>query len=78
MREQAKSLGIPVLDYDGVAEVWLDSIDDWKEIVSDTDFVTAVAADEANFILAPINIMFGWDNLIIDVDAGVNNGPSVS
>ena len=70
-----QSLGIPVLDYDGIAEVWVDSVDDWKQIVTDTDFVKAVAEDEKNFILYPINVMFGWDNLIIDKEAGINNGP---
>ncbi|CAK7233734.1 hypothetical protein SCUCBS95973_008696 [Sporothrix curviconia] len=75
LREQAQSLGIPVLDYDGIAEVWVDSVEDWKQIVTDTDFVKAVAEDEKNFILYPINVMFGWDNLIIDEAAGINNGP---
>lgn len=64
-----------MLDYDGIAEVWVDSVEDWKQIVSDTDFVKVVAEDEKNFILYPINIMFGWDNLIIDEEAGINNGP---
>ncbi|OAA57404.1 Dimeric alpha-beta barrel [Niveomyces insectorum RCEF 264] len=76
LRNQAKKLGIPVLDYDGVAEVWLDSVEDWSEIVSDKDFQDAVAKDELHFILHPINIMFGWDNLIVDKETGVYNGPS--
>lgn len=53
----------------------MDSAEDWKTIVSDTDFVKAVAEDEKNFILYPINIMFGWDNLIIDKELSINNGP---
>jgi hypothetical protein len=65
-----------VLDYDGIAEVWVDSVEDWKQIVTDTDFVKAVAEDEKNFILYPINVQFGWDNLIIDKEAGINNGPT--
>ncbi|ERS95467.1 hypothetical protein HMPREF1624_07983 [Sporothrix schenckii ATCC 58251] len=75
VRAEAQSLGIPVLDYDGVAEVWVDGVEDWKQIVTDTDFVKAVAEDEKHFILHPINVMFGWDNLIIDKEAGINNGP---
>ncbi|KAK1763385.1 hypothetical protein QBC33DRAFT_598608 [Phialemonium atrogriseum] len=67
-REQAKTLGIPVLEYDGIAEVWVDSLDDWKAIVSDTEFVNAVAADEPHFIMAPIHVLIGWDNLIIGDD----------
>jgi hypothetical protein len=32
-----------VLDFDGIAEVWVDSLADWKEIVSDPEFIKAVA-----------------------------------
>lgn len=32
------------MEYDGIAEVWLDSLEDWKEIVSDPDFVREVAS----------------------------------
>lgn len=42
-RAQAKEFGIPSMEYDGVAEVWLDSLDDWRAIVTDTDFVKSVA-----------------------------------
>lgn len=31
------------MEYDGVAEVWVDSLEDWKAIVADTEFVKAVA-----------------------------------
>ncbi|KAH8168324.1 ethD domain-containing protein [Sarocladium implicatum] len=64
-RARAEECGIPVLEYDGIAEVWLDSFDDWKAITSDTDFVKNVASDEANFLQSPIHIMFGWDYLLI-------------
>jgi hypothetical protein len=43
MRAQAAETGMAVLDFDGVAEVWVDSIEDWKEIVSDEEFIKAVA-----------------------------------
>jgi hypothetical protein len=43
LREQAKAFEIPVMEYDGIAEVWLDSIEDWKEIVSDESFVKIIA-----------------------------------
>lgn len=65
MKAQAAEFGIPVQDFDGIAEVWVDSIDDWKEIVSDADFVKNVAADEPLFIQAPIHIQFGYDRLVI-------------
>ena len=31
------------MEYDGIAEVWVDSLDDWKEVVSDQEFVDKVA-----------------------------------
>jgi hypothetical protein len=73
------------MEYDGVAEVWLDGLEDWKEITAEREFVKAVAgelqaarprdelrqrltwllADEANFILAPIHVMLGYDYLVV-------------
>lgn len=45
LREQAAAFGIPVLDCDGIAEVWVDSLDDWKEIVNDPDFIKYIARE---------------------------------
>lgn len=64
----AEAFKIPVMDYDGIAEVWVDSIDDWMSIVSDADFVKEVAADEPHFIMAPIHVMLSYDNQIIGED----------
>ncbi|KAK5724264.1 Mediator of RNA polymerase II transcription subunit 7 [Elasticomyces elasticus] len=65
LREQARSFGIPVMEYDGIAEVWVDSLEDWKEVLADPDFVKAVGADEQLFILAPISVQLSYDNLVI-------------
>lgn len=35
MKEHAKTLGLPVPDYDGVSEFWLESIDDWLAMSAD-------------------------------------------
>jgi hypothetical protein len=43
LRKQAAEFGIPVMEYDGIAEVWVDSLEDWKEVVSDPDFVKVIA-----------------------------------
>lgn len=37
MKEEARSLGIPLLDFDGYAEFWVESIDDWKSMVEAPD-----------------------------------------
>lgn len=42
-RAETQAFGIPVMEYDGIAEVWVDSLDDWKAIVSDAEFVKEVA-----------------------------------
>jgi len=65
LREQAKMFGIPVMDYDGIAEVWVDSLEDWKEVVGDAEFVKVIAADESLFIQAPIHVQLSYDNLVI-------------
>jgi hypothetical protein len=44
-REMTKAFGIPVMEYDGIAEVWVDSLEDWKAIVSDADFAKEVAGE---------------------------------
>lgn len=34
MREEAAAMGIPVLGYDGYAEFWVASIQDWKDMIA--------------------------------------------
>ncbi len=34
-RAQAQQMGAPVLDYDGVAEIWVNTMDDWVSAVTD-------------------------------------------
>ena len=64
-KEEANGFKIPVPEYDGIAEVWVKDIETWKEIVTDPDFVAAIAPDEDHFIKAPIHIMLGYDNTVI-------------
>ena len=45
LKAEAATFGVPVLDFDGVAEVWVDSIEDWKEIVGDADFIKSIAGN---------------------------------
>jgi hypothetical protein len=45
LKAQAAAFGLPVLDFDGVAEIWVDSLEDWMEVVSDTNFMAAVAGE---------------------------------
>jgi len=50
LKEEAATYGIPVLDFDGIAEVWVDSLADWKAIVSDEEFIKAVARESLRFV----------------------------
>ena len=53
----AKASGQPYLDFDGIAEVWLDNLQAWQEIASDQDFLDKIVPDEKNFIKHPITVM---------------------
>ncbi len=33
------------MDYDGIAEVWVDSLEDWNEVLSDPAFVKEVGGE---------------------------------
>ncbi|KAK4561070.1 hypothetical protein LTR86_005025 [Recurvomyces mirabilis] len=65
LKQQAATFGAPVAEYDGIAEVWVDSMEDWMEVASDPEFAKDVGADEALFILAPIQVQLSYDHLVI-------------
>ena len=63
-REEAKSLGNPVLEWDGAAELHFATLEDyrkclellvWKEIFK----------DETEFIDPPVHTMYGYKYLVI-------------
>jgi hypothetical protein len=60
----------PIQDFDGVAEVWVKSIEDWKVIMGDPDFVKVLVADEDLFIKKPIHVMVGYDYTVIGEPVG--------
>jgi hypothetical protein len=37
-RAKAAELGTDALQFDGCAEIWVDSIEDWEELLADPDF----------------------------------------
>lgn len=67
-RTQAATFGVPVLDYDGVAEIWIDSLDDWISVVTDPELAAAVDGDDKNFMLQPVHVMVSFDHLILGGD----------
>lgn len=48
LREKTQAFGIPVMEYDGIAEVWVDSLADWVEIVSDPEFQKEVQGEASS------------------------------
>ena len=42
LKEQAKAFGQTNDEFDGIAEVWVDNIEAWKEIASDEEFVAKI------------------------------------
>jgi hypothetical protein len=45
LKEHAVGFGVPVLPFDGIAEVWVDSVEEWKEIVSDPEFLEKIVRE---------------------------------
>jgi len=37
LKAEAESFGLKALDYDGAAEFWVKSMDDWKAMIEDPD-----------------------------------------
>ncbi|CAK7215349.1 hypothetical protein SCUCBS95973_002451 [Sporothrix curviconia] len=73
-RELASKFGAPVLDYDGVAEIWVDSLDDWMTAVTDPALVAAVDGDDKNFMVQPVHIMVSFDHLVLGGEEWKPNG----
>ncbi|WQF79296.1 Putative EthD domain-containing protein [Colletotrichum destructivum] len=68
LREQAARLGGTVLDFDGAAEFWVESLEDWEAIWGDPEFVRILSADMANFVLEPLHVTLGYDYLVVGND----------
>ncbi|KAF1987945.1 hypothetical protein K402DRAFT_462331 [Aulographum hederae CBS 113979] len=65
LKSQASDFKIPVLEFDGVAEVWVETLEDWVALASDEEFKAIIVPDEKNFIQHPITVMLSYDNLVI-------------
>jgi hypothetical protein len=42
-KQLVRVIQIDKIRYDGIAEVWIDSLEDWMEVVSDESFVKVIA-----------------------------------
>lgn len=65
MKQEAESFGLKSLDFDGCAEFWVDSIDTWKALIDDPDGLMTLLPDEAKFVQHPLEIMYGYEELVV-------------
>ena len=64
--EQLKSDFPPVAAYDGIAEIWFDSMEDIPKVFESDNFKTIIAQDEAKFIdRDSIRWIYATENIVI-------------
>ncbi|KIX98877.1 uncharacterized protein Z520_05338 [Fonsecaea multimorphosa CBS 102226] len=65
-QNQEKVMGLPVLPFDGIVEIWIESVDNYVQHVSQENIVNALAADEQKFTnREDAFIMIGYETLEI-------------
>lgn len=75
MKERARSLGENVLDYDGCAQLWVRSWDDWMGFYNSAEYAAALSDDCHRFMALPMTYMIGYENLVVG-DANKSVGGS--
>ena len=57
--------GVATSTYDGVAELWVDSVDDAASWFTSNTYTTAIAADEENFLdRSATRFLYSKENLV--------------
>ncbi|KAL3486077.1 EthD domain-containing protein [Aspergillus germanicus] len=65
MKERARSLGENVLDYDGCAQLWVRTWDDWMAFYTSKEYAAALSDDCHFFMQLPMTYMVGYENLVV-------------
>lgn len=65
MQARAKSLGENFLDYDGCAQLWVKSWDDWLAFYNSPEYAAALKDDCDLFMALPMTYMVGYENLVV-------------
>lgn len=79
MKERARGLGDNVLDFDGCAQLWVRSWDDWMEFYSSEEYAAALSDDCHRFLQLPITYMVGYENLIVgDASQGIGGKDGIA
>lgn len=65
MRERARSLGGNVQDYDGCAQLYVRTWDDWLAFHHSEEYATVLSADCRRFMQFPQTYMVGEEIIIV-------------
>ncbi|ORY69021.1 EthD domain-containing protein [Pseudomassariella vexata] len=65
MKERARSLGENFLDYDGCAQLWVKTWDDWLGFYNSAEYAAALGDDCNRFMKLPMTYMVGYENLVV-------------
>ncbi|KAF2014741.1 hypothetical protein BU24DRAFT_482308 [Aaosphaeria arxii CBS 175.79] len=74
LREQAKSCGMDILEYDAMGEMHVKSLDDWLEFSASPAFSKKLVEDGKNFMDGNIKVMIGHDNLVFGATTARSSG----
>ncbi|KAG7105797.1 hypothetical protein HYQ45_018508 [Verticillium longisporum] len=74
MKERARSLGENLLDYDGCAQLWVRTWDDWLAFYNSKEYAAALSDDCDRFMALPITYMVGYENLVVGDASKVTGG----
>jgi hypothetical protein len=66
-KSEAAALNVPVLDYDGVTEVWVEHVDNLKLVLGSEDYQKKVVPSLNNIINSEATrFLFGYDVVQLD------------
>ncbi|OBT39689.1 hypothetical protein VE00_09973 [Pseudogymnoascus sp. WSF 3629] len=65
MKTRAASLGENILEYDGCAQLWVRTWDDWLAFYNSKEYAAALSADCDRFMALPMTYMVGYENLVV-------------
>ncbi|KAJ3545001.1 hypothetical protein NM208_g2738 [Fusarium decemcellulare] len=65
MKERARSLREGVFDYDGCAQLWVRTWDDWLAFYNSKEDAVALSDDCNRFLALPTTYMIGYENIVV-------------
>ncbi|PLN76725.1 hypothetical protein BDW42DRAFT_188481 [Aspergillus taichungensis] len=65
LQSMAAAVGTPALDFDGVAELWVERVEDYTKTMGEAEVVEACKEEAANFLGPGTRIMIGYETLVL-------------